>query len=70
MQREKLPKQKSDQRVKNFNEVALGFSEQQAINEAKRCLQCKNPLCGQGCPVGIDIAAFIKLILEGREIWP
>lgn len=49
-------------RVKNFNEVALGYSEEQAVEEAKRCLSCKKPLCVGGCPVEIDIPGFVKEI--------
>ena len=45
----------------NFNEVALGYNEAAVIAEAGRCLQCKNMPCRQGCPVDIDISAFIKL---------
>jgi glutamate synthase (NADPH/NADH) small chain len=52
-------------RVKNFNEVALGYNEAAVIAEAGRCLQCKNMPCRQGCPVDIDISAFIKLAGEG-----
>ena len=55
-----IPKQNPEERIKNFNEVALGYSAEQAIQEAKRCLQCKNPPCIKGCPVEIDIPAFIK----------
>ena len=55
------------ERIKNFFEVAFGFSKEEAQAEAKRCLQCKNPLCVKGCPVGIDIPAFIKLIAEGKQ---
>ena len=53
-------------RVKNFNEVALGLTEEEAKKEAARCLQCKKALCIGGCPVQIDIPAFIKLIVEGE----
>ncbi len=53
--------------IKNFFEVALGFSEEEAIKEASRCLQCKNAPCMKGCPVGIDIPAFIQLIKEGKR---
>lgn len=60
-----IPKQDPGERIKNFNEVALGYSAEQAIQEAERCLQCKNPPCIKGCPVEIDIPAFIKLISEG-----
>lgn len=52
-------------RKNNFNEVPLGYSEEEAITEAKRCLQCKKPLCTQGCPVGVAIPDFVKLIAEG-----
>ncbi|OEH85665.1 glutamate synthase (NADPH), homotetrameric [Desulfuribacillus stibiiarsenatis] len=53
-------------RISGFGEVALGYTEEQAIAEAKRCLQCKKPLCQQGCPVNIDIKDFIGLIAEGK----
>jgi len=67
MQSEELPKQKVSERIRNFSEVALGYTEKQAIKEAKRCLQCKDAQCIEGCPVEIDIPAFIKLILEGKR---
>ncbi|MDI6642103.1 MAG: NAD(P)-binding protein, partial [Elusimicrobiota bacterium] len=51
-----------EERVRNFNEVALGYTSQEAIAEAKRCIQCKNPECISGCPVEIDIPKFIKEI--------
>lgn len=60
-----MPKQRVEERVHNFNEVALGYSEEQAIAEAGRCLHCPEPQCVKGCPVGIDIPAFIKAIKEG-----
>lgn len=66
MSQQKMPKQKPEERVRNFFEVALGFSKEQALLEAKRCLQCKKPFCVEGCPVQIDIPAFIKLIAEGK----
>ena len=53
-------------RIHNFYEVALGYNEEQALAEAARCLQCPNPLCVKGCPVDIDIPAFIKEIKEGN----
>jgi len=59
-----MPKQDPKKRITNFNEVALGYTPEQAIEEAKRCLQCKNSPCVKGCPVEIDIPAFIKLIRE------
>jgi len=48
-------------RIKNFNEVALGLTERQALKEAQLCLQCKKPRCVDGCPVEIDIPKFIDL---------
>jgi len=61
-----MPKQKPEVRRRNFNEVALGYTEEQAIAEANRCLQCPKPQCVQGCPVEICISAFIKSICEGK----
>ncbi len=54
--------QKAAVRAKNFDEVSFGYTKEQMYSEAKRCLQCKKPLCVQGCPVNIDIPAFIKLL--------
>jgi glutamate synthase (NADPH/NADH) small chain len=51
-------------RTGNFQEVVLGYSEEEALNEASRCLQCKNPVCISGCPVGIDIKKFIYYITQ------
>ncbi len=65
--RQKILKQPAKERIKNFLEVALGLSKEEAEREANRCLQCKNPLCVKGCPVEIDIPAFIKLIKEGKR---
>ncbi|TDX48252.1 NADPH-dependent glutamate synthase [Orenia marismortui] len=62
----KMPEQNPKERISNFDEVTLGYSAEDAINEAKRCLQCKNPLCMQGCPVEIDIPDFIALVAEGK----
>jgi glutamate synthase (NADPH/NADH) small chain len=59
-----IPKQKPEVRRRNFGEVALGYTEEQALEEANRCLQCPKPLCIQGCPVEIDIPAFIKLMRD------
>jgi len=59
-----MPKQKPEDRIHNFNEVALGYAEEQALAEASRCINCPNPPCVKGCPVEIDIPAFIKLIKE------
>ena len=65
--RRKVPQQPVEERIKNFLEVAVGFSREDAEGEAKRCLQCKDPACVKGCPVEIDIPAFIKLIAEGKQ---
>lgn len=59
-----IPEQDPKERIKNFLEVALGYTEEQALQEAERCIQCKNPLCIKGCPVLINIPAFIKAITE------
>ena len=61
-----IRKQKPRERVKNFSEVILGYDENSAAEEASRCLQCKNPTCMEGCPVGINIPAFIKAIKEKK----
>ncbi|MBL7060932.1 MAG: NADPH-dependent glutamate synthase [Actinobacteria bacterium] len=60
--RTSMPEQNPEERIKNFNEVALGYTEEDAIKESARCLQCKNPRCIEGCPVDIDIKSFIDLI--------
>ncbi|MCD6093926.1 MAG: NADPH-dependent glutamate synthase [Candidatus Omnitrophica bacterium] len=62
--RQEIPKQPPQERIHNFKEVALGYDEERAVAEAKRCLQCPNKPCVRGCPVGIDIPAFIKEIAE------
>jgi len=73
--RQKMPEQPAKVRRRNFNEVPLGLDEETAVKEAERCLQCKNPSCVQGCPVGIDIPGFISLIKQReftqsiRHIW-
>ena len=61
-----MPSQDPKVRNKNFDEVALGYTEEMAIDEAKRCLQCKNPKCMGGCPVHIHIPEFISLVAEGK----
>jgi glutamate synthase (NADPH/NADH) small chain len=63
-----MPKQSPEERVKNFLEVARGYTKEHAIKEAERCLNCKNPQCRKGCPVDIDIPSFIQLIKEGKFI--
>ena len=62
----KMPKQKPKERVKNFNEVALGYTEEHALEEASRCLQCVKPQCVTGCPVEVPIPEFIKCIREKK----
>lgn len=59
-----MPSQDPKERGKNFNEVALGYTKEDAINEARRCLNCKKPSCMQGCPVHVKIPNFIKHIAE------
>jgi glutamate synthase (NADPH) small chain len=61
-----LREQNPKARIKNFKEVPYGYSEKEAIKEASRCLQCKNPLCVKGCPVEINIPKFILAIKEKR----
>ena len=61
-----MPEQKPKDRIKNFNEVPYGYDKETAIEEAKRCLQCKKKPCVEGCPVEIDIPDFIKQIAEGN----
>ena len=60
-----MPSQSPEERNRNFNEVALGYTAETAIDEAKRCLNCKNPQCVGGCPVRIDIPAFIERVAAG-----
>ena len=60
-----MPAQEPDVRNKNFNEVALGYTEEIALDEAARCLNCKNMPCVKGCPVQIHIPAFIEKVKEG-----
>ena len=59
-----MPVQDPEVRNKNFSEVALGYTPEMAVNEAKRCLHCKNKPCVSGCPVGIDIPGFIAKVAE------
>ncbi|MFO7677772.1 MAG: NADPH-dependent glutamate synthase [Thermoplasmatota archaeon] len=60
-----MPEQDPKKRIQNFNEVPYGYSEETAIKEAKRCIQCKNKPCMKGCPVEIDIPDFIKELAQG-----
>jgi glutamate synthase (NADPH/NADH) small chain len=73
--RQPMPEQAANIRRRNFDEVPLGYSVEMAMEEAGRCLQCKKPNCVAGCPVAVDIPAFIKFITEGdltsavRNVW-
>ena len=60
-----MPSQDPNVRNKNFKEVALGYTAEMAVNEAQRCLQCKNHPCRSGCPVDIDIPGFIAEVAKG-----
>ena len=64
MNKTPMPEQEPNVRNANFKEVALGYTLEQAVNEAKRCLQCKNPACVGGCPVGIPIPQFLAKVAE------
>ena len=66
LKRNVMPTQDPMVRNKNFSEVALGYTEEQAIDEAKRCLNCKNKPCVSGCPVKIHIPEFIAKVAEGE----
>jgi glutamate synthase (NADPH/NADH) small chain len=73
--RQAMLEQAPEIRKRNFEEVPLGYTIEQAMEEASRCLQCKKPGCVEGCPVSVDIPGFIKLITEGnltgaiRNLW-
>jgi glutamate synthase (NADPH/NADH) small chain len=66
--RQSMPEQDPKVRARNFDEVPLGYTPDLAKTEALRCIQCKNPLCVGGCPVEVDIPAFISLVAEGDFI--
>jgi glutamate synthase (NADPH/NADH) small chain len=61
-----MPKRSPEERIRDFNEVALGYDEQMAVKEASRCIQCPEAPCIKGCPVGINIPKFIKFIRERK----
>jgi glutamate synthase (NADPH/NADH) small chain len=65
LNRVEMPKQSPELRRHNFLEVALGYSPEQAAEEAARCLQCKKPKCVEGCPVGVEIPIFIRALRDG-----
>ena len=64
LKKNEMPSQEPNVRNKNFLEVALGYTEEQALDEAARCLNCKNHPCVSGCPVQVKIPEFIKKITE------
>ena len=66
--RQKMPEREPEERNKDFNEVNLGLEAEMARREAQRCLDCANPQCVLGCPVGIDIPTFVKLIEIGDYV--
>lgn len=66
LKKNEMPSQAPDVRNKNFKEVALGYTAEQAIDEAQRCLNCKHKPCVGGCPVNIDIPAFIAEVAKGE----
>jgi len=63
--RHEMPTRDAEERRHSFEEVALGYTQDMAIEEAERCLQCKKPLCVDGCPVGVRIPEFIKALRDG-----
>lgn len=65
-QRRELKKRDPKERVNDFEEISTIYSDEEAMGEASRCLQCKNPTCVKGCPAGIDIPFFLKLVKEGK----
>jgi len=66
--RQKMPEQSPPARIGNFHEVPCGFTPEQARAEASRCLQCQNAPCRKGCPVEVDIPAFIRRIESGETV--
>ena len=66
MKKVPVREQAPDVRNKNFDEVCLGYNEEEAVEEAKRCLNCKNAQCVKGCPVSINIPEFIHNVKEGK----
>ena len=68
IQRQLMPEQDGILRRNNFNEVNLGLTEELAMLEAQRCIQCPKPTCIEGCPVGVKIGEFISLVSEGKYI--
>ena len=67
MNKTPMPTREAEKRNKDFEEVTLGYTEEMALNEAQRCLNCRNMPCKDGCPVGISIPEFIKALREGNK---
>ena len=67
MKRVPIREQAPEERAHNFEEVCLGYREEEARAEASRCLNCKNPRCVAGCPVSIDIPGFLQQVIAGQE---
>lgn len=67
MKRVPIREQAPEERAHNFEEVCLGYTEEEARAEASRCLNCKNPRCVAGCPVSIDIPGFLQQVIAGQE---
>ncbi len=65
LKRREMPKQEAEVRSHNFSEVALGYTPELAVEEARRCLQCKKPFCVANCPVQINIPSFIAAVAQG-----
>ena len=65
MDKNRMPEQEPDVRNKNFLEVALGYTKERAVDEAKRCLNCRHKPCVNGCPVRVNIPGFISKVAEG-----
>ncbi len=63
--RQRMPEQSAIARAKNFHEVNLGYSAELARQEALRCLECRNPVCVDQCPVGVKVRDFVRLIVAG-----
>ncbi len=65
-ERRAMPERDAKKRAQGFDEVGLGYTAEDVLAEAMRCLQCKNPTCQQGCPVNIDIRGFIREVIDGN----
>jgi len=70
LQKKKTPmrEQEPEERIKNFNEVPFGYSDEEAVAEAQRCLQCEHQPCVEGCPVHVPIPQFIQAIIDGDVV--